>query len=422
VLWGGAAAAVIGAATAAALEAARKRKEEEEAQRQAAEAAAAQFNAAEKVIDAQIAANQDSQWLMQQWLGSQGLPTSYPTQAALVAAYDAAYDAEKKAKEQEALNDAYLRFKQADQQSMQEYEAYQEKLREADELKTEQQYIDYFASVKVDVAPGQLTLEQLRDMKAQYDGGISNSGIGQNPLLNLQQWQEWESLPKDQQKTDVCYVNENRNNQNSGLESNVFDILSQGAIGGIQANVASHLVFNPLDSGKIGIQVQGYPGSRPEYFEDLLEQTSIRFTGTRYNPETVENIVTKGLLEGAFSWETAGVSVITSLISNTIEYGLNSKDINQFFDNTFKNQKFWSSVISDSVINFVVGGLAALIAGVIFAAVGPEILSLAGAIAIAIGAGIGLSMLTNALGINDVFSTLIDNVITKITNTPQDSK
>jgi len=125
VLWGGAAAAVIGAATAAALEAARKRKEEEEAQRKAAEAAAAQFNAAEKIIDAQIAANQDSQWLMQQWLGSQGLPTSYPTQAALVAAYDAAREAEKKAKEQEALNDAYQSFKQADQQSMQEYEAYQ---------------------------------------------------------------------------------------------------------------------------------------------------------------------------------------------------------------------------------------------------------------------------------------------------------
>jgi hypothetical protein len=97
-------------------------------------------------------------------------------------------------------------------------------------------------------------------MKAMYDSGRLNTGIGQNPLLNLQQWQEWESLPKDQQKTDVCYVNENRNNQIYGLESNVFDILSQGAIGGIQANVASHLVFNPLDSGKIGIQ--GYPESR----------------------------------------------------------------------------------------------------------------------------------------------------------------
>jgi len=36
---------------------------------------------------------------MQQWLGSQGLPTSYPTQAALVAAYDAAREAEKKVKE-----------------------------------------------------------------------------------------------------------------------------------------------------------------------------------------------------------------------------------------------------------------------------------------------------------------------------------
>ena len=53
--------------------------------------------------------------------------------------------------------------------SMQEYEAYQESLREADELKTEQQYIDYFASVKVDVAPGQFTLEQLRDLKAKYE-------------------------------------------------------------------------------------------------------------------------------------------------------------------------------------------------------------------------------------------------------------
>ena len=81
----------------------------------------------------QIAANQDSQWLMQQWLGALGLPMYYPTQAALVAAYEAAYEAEKKAKEQEALNDAYLRFKQADQQSMQEYKLYQIKqFREAD--------------------------------------------------------------------------------------------------------------------------------------------------------------------------------------------------------------------------------------------------------------------------------------------------
>ena len=109
VLWGGAAAAVIGAATAAALEAARKRKEEEEAQRQAAEAAAAQFNAAEKVIDAQIAANQIKKWQDQQKA-----------------------EAEAKEKEQEALNDAYQSFKQADQQSMQEYKAYQEKLREAE--------------------------------------------------------------------------------------------------------------------------------------------------------------------------------------------------------------------------------------------------------------------------------------------------
>ncbi|NMC84072.1 MAG: hypothetical protein GYA58_02180 [Anaerolineaceae bacterium] len=89
---------------------------------------------------------------MQQWLGSQGLPTSYPTQAALVAAYDAAREAEKqkaeaeaeakakaeaeaKEKEQEALNDAYQKFRQADQQSMQEYEAYkgeQEKHRQKD--------------------------------------------------------------------------------------------------------------------------------------------------------------------------------------------------------------------------------------------------------------------------------------------------
>jgi hypothetical protein len=51
-----------------------------------------------------------------------------------VAAYDAAREAEKqKAKEQEALNDAYQKFRQADQQSMQEYELYQIKqFREAD--------------------------------------------------------------------------------------------------------------------------------------------------------------------------------------------------------------------------------------------------------------------------------------------------
>jgi phage gp36-like protein len=53
------------------------------------------------------------------------LPTSYPTQAALVAAYGAAREAEveakakaeaeAKTKEQEALNDAYQKFRQANQ-------------------------------------------------------------------------------------------------------------------------------------------------------------------------------------------------------------------------------------------------------------------------------------------------------------------
>jgi hypothetical protein len=55
------------------------------------------------------------------------LPTSYPTQAALVAAYEAAYEAEVKAKEQEALNDAYQKFRQADQQSIEDYEGYKGK-------------------------------------------------------------------------------------------------------------------------------------------------------------------------------------------------------------------------------------------------------------------------------------------------------
>jgi hypothetical protein len=35
-------------------------------------------------------------------------------------------EAETKAKEQEVLNDAYQKFRQADQQSMQEYETYQD--------------------------------------------------------------------------------------------------------------------------------------------------------------------------------------------------------------------------------------------------------------------------------------------------------
>jgi len=205
VLWGGAAAAVIGAATAAALEAARKRKEEEEAQRKAAEAAAAQFNAAEKVIDAQIAANQDSQWLMQQWLASQGLPTSYPTQAALVAAYDAAREAEKqKAEAQNVTADSGAGNEQNTTAAPTEKEI-------------KQWYSDaYLKNAKEYIEPDQLTLEQWQELIKEFNDLQVHSGrdlylIPEPDLLSLAK-----PLPESSPKTEVCAVNGNTTASKSG--------------------------------------------------------------------------------------------------------------------------------------------------------------------------------------------------------------
>jgi hypothetical protein len=204
VLWGGAAAAVIGAATAAALEAARKRKEEEEAQRKAAEAAAAQFNAAEKIIDAQIAANQDSQWLMQQWLGSQGLPMYYPTQAALVAAYDAARETEKKAKEQNVTADSGAGNEQNTTAAPTE-----------EEIK--QWYSDaYLKNAKKYIEPDQLTLEQWQELIKEFNDLQVHSGrdlylISEPDLLSLAK-----PLPESSPKTEVCIVNGNPTTSKSG--------------------------------------------------------------------------------------------------------------------------------------------------------------------------------------------------------------
>ena len=414
VLWGGAAAAVIGAATAAALEAARKRKEEEEAQRQAAEAAAAQFNAAEKVIDAQIAANQDSQWLMQQWLGSRGLPTSYPTQAALVAAYDAAREAEKKAKEQEAFNDAYLRFKQADQQSMQEYEAYQESLREADELKTEQQYIDYFASMNIDVAPGQLTLEQLRDMKAQYDGGL-NTGIGQNPLLNLQQW---ESLPKDQQKTEFQITEANNENEEegSGIIPKLIDFMVNGTKGVIDTLAVSKLKFTNLDSGYVGVSADTPPGTRLDYKQFVADQ-GFDFLGTRYLPETVVSNISKGLIEDSLGVESIALGFEVSFVSNGIKYGKGSKNVDEFIDRTVMNQEFWSSTLADTVVSIISGILAAAIVSVGLAIIGgTSVASVSLAVIVAATAVVGAiaGVVLDSLGVNNGIKSGIDTIINSI--------
>jgi hypothetical protein len=413
---------VIGAATAAALEAARKRKEEEEAQRKAAEAAAAQFNAAEKVIDAQIAANQDSQWLMQQWLGSQGLPMYYPTQAALVAAYDAAREAEKKAKEQEALNDAYQSFKQADQQSMQEYEAYQEKLREANELKTEQQYIDYFASVNIDVAPGQLTLEQLRDMKAMYDSGRLNTGIEQAPLMNLQQWQEWESLHKDQQKAEfqITEANNEKEEEGSGIIPKSIDPIVNVTKSIVVASAVSKLKFTNLDSGYVGVSADTPPGTRLDYKQFVADQ-GFDFLGTRYLPETVVSNISKGLIEDSLGVESIALGFEVSFVSNGIKYGKGSKNVDEFIDRTVMNQEFWSSTLADTVVSIITGVLAAaIVSGILAAAAAFLGASAVAAVPLAaiivitaiVGAGIGIGL--DSIGVNNGVKNAIDAMITSI--------
>lgn len=67
------------------------------------------------------------------------------------------------------------------------------------------------------------------------------------------------------------------------------------------------------------------------------------------------NSVLKGATSGQ-AWVLAGG---TSFISNSIEYGWGSKNIDDFANRTVKNQDFWASTIGDTVVGMATGALAA---------------------------------------------------------------
>jgi hypothetical protein len=301
---------------------------------------------------------------------------------------------------------------------MQEYEAYQEKLREADEFKTEQQYIDYFASVNIDVAPGQLTLEQLRDMKAMYDSGRLNTGIGQAPLMNLQQWQEWESLPKDQQKTEFQITEANNENEEkgSGIIPKLIDFMVNGTKGVIDASAVSKLKFTNLDSGYVGISADTPPGTRLDYKQFVADQ-GFDFLGTRYLPETVVSNISKGLIEDSLGVESIALGFEVSFVSNGIKYGKGSKNVDEFIDRTVMNQEFWSSTLADTVVSIISGILAAAIVSVGLAIIGgTSVASVPLAVIVAATAVVGAiaGIVLDSLGVNNGIKSGIDTIIDSI--------
>jgi hypothetical protein len=135
---------------------------------------------------------------MQQWLGSQGLPTSYPTQAALVAAYDAAREAEKqKAEAQNTIADSGTGEEQNTTAAPTE-----------EEIK--QWYSDaYLKNAKKNIEPDQLTLEQWQELIKEFNDLQVYNGrdlylIPEPDLLSLAK-----PLPESSPKTEVCIVNGN---------------------------------------------------------------------------------------------------------------------------------------------------------------------------------------------------------------------
>jgi hypothetical protein len=195
-------------------------------------------------------------------------------------------------------------------------------------------------------------------------------------------------------------------NQNSGLSGweEIYDPTAGIAVGTYAAWHAYPLEFGRTPTGYVSVTANTEPGTRIDFRANLYETQGFDFAGTRYKPSTVMNNVGKGLLDGAWDGTAWGVAGLTSLVSNTVEYGWGSTSWDDFSDHTYKNQDYWASVIGDTVVGMATGMLAAGIVtlGIAFIAasstvVVPVAATVAVTAVVAAGIGIGLS----ELGVNN---------------------
>jgi len=84
------------------------------------------------------------------------------------------------------------------------------------------------------------------------------------------------------------------------------------------AVTASAIQFVALESGKVGVRV----GPAVASGSKIAFRTPYGFAGTHYNPSTIGSITGRGLLRGALSKGPLGISAVTSLAANLLDYGL----------------------------------------------------------------------------------------------------
>ena len=124
------------------------------------------------------------------------------------------------------------------------------------------------------------------------------------------------------------------------------------------------------------------------------------------------------MISGAINGDAWAVAGATSLLSNAIEYGYGSNNVEEFADRTYRNQDFWASTAADTIVGVATGAAAAGLVALGIAAIGvttAPVWAVVGATAL-LAAGIGMGL--NALGVNnavqDVINLGIDWVESKI--------
>lgn len=177
-------------------------------------------------------------------------------------------------------------------------------------------------------------------------------------------------------------------------------------------------VIVKLESGQISVSANRPAGTRLDYKVSVVDE-GFEFAGTKYNPSTVGNITSKGLLKSAVSKGALALTGLVAFGSNMWEFGRDEEfGSPEYWDAAVKNREFWVSTGVDFGVSVLVGlaaagVVAASIAG--FVALGVTAAATAplwAVVGVTVIVGIFIGMGVDALGIPKMAKTWLNGLFT----------
>jgi len=157
---------------------------------------------------------------------------------------------------------------------------------------------------------------------------------------------------------------------------------------GVRAYAASAVQYTALEGGRIVISAPSLArGTRAEFLANY------RLRGGPYSQPSLSAITRGGILRGAFTRTTIGVSLLTSLAGNLWDFGLG-----QYRGRGIVSTEFLASTVADVAMSLTAGVLAAgAVAGIL--AVTGATLPIWGTVAVTAVVGLGISATLDSFGV-----------------------